>query len=509
MPTDNYASQSTSSNTTRSAPRGWLIWLSATGVAGVLLIGATVLAVVTIEAWRGFWPGPVEVFTTASGQQYRLEEGIRLLERDSRMIRDYPPNLTVIEHIPQALHFGYVEAVKGSHAVTESDADNTVKLNTAMRDVAESKRILQGLNRDLRALNDKIDALQTERKQLAQNTREEATAIEQQLDKLINLRREIAVREKMRWLGLQEQTLEFRQLDGQRITLPLLEVRHVYQPNQMTTGQRFGLYFTRLRAFLLGSSDVLMPQPGLVLIVLSTLAMILLMSILILPWAVGSAIYLNEYARHQRMISGLHWVIQNLDGVPAVVYGLFGLAFFVSHDGLVGAVSGLGVGLLWAALTVGLLVLPSIIMATHKSLEAVPRSSREASLALGATPWQTLVSVVLPQALPAIHIGFLKAFIKAAGTVVPLIILGLATAVASNPFRSDFPFLQLDEPFYHLGLYIFNAGFWSNAYTLGQSRAYLLAFTFLFLIFLVAAVIITLQQRACRQSHKGMANIRL
>jgi phosphate transport system permease protein len=150
------------------------------------------------------------------------------------------------------------------------------------------------------------------------------------------------------------------------------------------------------------------------------------------PIGVASAVYLQEYARPGRTIRVIRLGINNLAGVPSVVFGLFGLAFFVIYLKM-------GVSILAGALTLGAMTLPVIIGASEEALRAVPQSYREASLALGASRWQTIYKVVLPAALPGILTGAILGVSRAAGETAPIM---FTAAVFSTP---DLPSSIFDE----------------------------------------------------------------
>jgi phosphate transport system permease protein len=158
-------------------------------------------------------------------------------------------------------------------------------------------------------------------------------------------------------------------------------------------------------------------------------------ALFIVPVGVATAIYLEEYADPDRWWNRLIELnIQNLAAVPSIVYGILGLAFLVR-----GPLS-LGPVVMAGGLTLGLLVLPMVIIAGREALRAVPSSIREGSLALGATQWQTIWRQVLPAAIPGIATGVILALSRAIGETAPLIVVGAATVIAFNPngLGSDF-----------------------------------------------------------------------
>ncbi len=148
------------------------------------------------------------------------------------------------------------------------------------------------------------------------------------------------------------------------------------------------------------------------------------------PLGIGTAIYLNEYARQGRWVQLVRMGIVNLAGVPSVVYGLFGLAFFVIWMGM-------GVSLLAGSLTLGAFILPLIIGAAEGSLQAIPQTYREASLALGASRWQTVFRVVLPSALPSMLTGLILGISRAAGETAPIMFTAAVFSTSRLP-RSIF-----------------------------------------------------------------------
>jgi phosphate transport system permease protein len=163
--------------------------------------------------------------------------------------------------------------------------------------------------------------------------------------------------------------------------------------------------------------------------------------------------------------------VSNLAGVPSIVFGVFGLGFFIYFIGgnvdklffreaLPSPTFGTG-GILWASLTLALLTVPVVVVATEEGLSAVPKSIREGSYALGATKFETLWRVVIPQATPGILTGAILAMARAAGEVAPLMITGVVKLAPTLPIDSHFPFLHLERKFMHLGFHIYDVGFQS------------------------------------------------
>ncbi|NOR05535.1 MAG: phosphate ABC transporter permease PstA [Deltaproteobacteria bacterium] len=169
-----------------------------------------------------------------------------------------------------------------------------------------------------------------------------------------------------------------------------------------------------------------MTKGGILPCIVGTLCLSLGAILVALPIGVASAIYLNEYARPGRLLRAIRVGINNLAGVPSVVFGLFGLAFFVVWLKM-------GVSILAGSLTLGVLTLPVIIGASEEALRSVPDTYREASLGLGATKWQTIYKVVLPAALPGILTGAILGISRAAGETAPIMFTAAVFYTPSLP----------------------------------------------------------------------------
>jgi phosphate transport system permease protein len=209
--------------------------------------------------------------------------------------------------------------------------------------------------------------------------------------------------------------------------------------------------------------------------IFGTLVMTVFMSLLVTPVGVIAAIYLKEYAKDGTVLRVVRICVNNLAGVPSIVFGVFGLGFFVyvlggTIDQLFFSdqlkynnntpVFGTG-GLLWCSLTLALMTLPVVIVATEEALSAVPRGMREASLAAGASKWQTIRDILLPASAPGILTGVILAMARGAGEVAPLMIVGVVKLAPTLPIDGLAPFLHLDRKFMHLGFHIYDLGFQS------------------------------------------------
>jgi len=209
--------------------------------------------------------------------------------------------------------------------------------------------------------------------------------------------------------------------------------------------------------FLFANPEQGMTAGGIFPAIFGTCALVFLMIIAVLPVGVLAAVYLHEYARSSSPLTKLvRFAVNNLAGVPSIVFGLFGLGFFVQFLGRgMDRAMGLDVvfgqpAILWAALTLALLNLPVVIVATEEALRAVPRTAREGALALGATRWQMVRHVVLPQALPGVLTGAILSVSRGAGEVAPILFTGAAYYLPYLPTSPTDQFMELGYHVYVL-----------------------------------------------------------
>jgi phosphate transport system permease protein len=236
-----------------------------------------------------------------------------------------------------------------------------------------------------------------------------------------------------------------------------------------------------------------------------TAVMTLIMTVAVMPVGVLTAVYLHEYASPRSPVAGLVRIaVTNLAGVPSIVFGLFGLGFFIQFVGgsLDRALSPPGElyygrpALLWAALTLAVLTLPVVIVATEEALRAVPREHRDASLALGATRSQTLARVVLPQALPGILTGAILAVARGAGEVAPILFTGVAYFLPELPG-------SVWSQFMHLGYHTYVLATQSPDIEATRPLLYATVFVLLTLTFALNLVAIAIRTRTRRKAAAG------
>lgn len=276
-------------------------------------------------------------------------------------------------------------------------------------------------------------------------------------------------------VALQQQfnrdSITVRTADGREQEITLGKVVRAFQPNAMSTPQKLMFYFAKLWEFVSDEPREANTEGGVFPAIFGTVLMTLIMAVIVTPFGVIAAVYLREYAKQGLLTRIIRIAVNNLAGVPSIVYGVFGLGFFVyvlggSLDRLFypeaapAPVFGTP-GLMWASLTLAILTLPVVIVATEEGLARIPRMIREGSLALGATKSETLWKVVLPMASPAMMTGLILAVARAAGEVAPLMLVGVVKLAPNLPLNGNYPYLHLDQKIMHLGFHIYDVGFQS------------------------------------------------
>jgi phosphate transport system permease protein len=302
-------------------------------------------------------------------------------------------------------------------------------------------------------------------------------------------------------------------MDGSEHEMPVAKIVHAYRANAMSVPQKMGFYFTKLWEFLSDEPREANTEGGVFPAIFGTVMMVLLMTVLVTPFGVVAAVYLREYASQGWVTRIIRIAVNNLAGVPSIVYGVFGLGFFIYFLGsgidqaffpeaLPSPTFGTG-GLMWASITLALLTVPVVIVATEEGLSRIPRNVREGSLALGATKAETLWRVVLPMASPAIMTGVILAVARAAGEVAPLMLVGVVKLAPSLPLDGNYPYIHLDQKFMHLGFHIYDVGFQSPNVEAARPLVYATALLLVVVIALLNLSAVTIRNHL-REKYKSL-----
>jgi phosphate transport system permease protein len=303
------------------------------------------------------------------------------------------------------------------------------------------------------------------------------------------------------------------EIGGRTKETELSQIVRFFAPNTLDLWESIGIYLSRWAEFLTDEPREANTQGGVLPAIFGTVAMTLIMVVVVAPFGVITALYLREYARQGRIVSTVRIAVNNLAGVPSIVYGVFGLGFFAYTMGttidqlffperLPSPTFGTG-GILWSSLTLALLTVPVVIVASEEALAAVPRSMREGSLACGASKWQTIRYVVLPKAMPGIMTGLILAMARGAGEVAPLMLVGVVKLAPNLPIDGFFPFLHLERSFMHLGFHIFDVGFQSRNSEAGKPMVFVTTLLLLALIVVMNSTAIYIRNRLKRKYATG------
>ncbi len=297
--------------------------------------------------------------------------------------------------------------------------------------------------------------------------------------------------------------------DGRRIDLRLAEAVRAFPPNQLGFGSRVRTYLGRWGEFLFDEPRDANMEGGVWPAIFGTFVMTVLMSVAVVPFGVLAALYLREYAKAGTMISVIRIAINNLAGVPSIVFGVFGVGFFcylvggtideVFFQARLPAPTYGTPGILWASLTLALLTLPVVIVATEEALAAVPGSMREGSYACGASKWQTIKRIVLPRAMPGIMTGMILSMARGAGEVAPLMLVGAVKLAPELPVDGYFPYIHPYRSFMHLGFHIFDLGFQSRNAEAAKPMVFTTTLLLIGIVFFLNIVAVLLRNRLRRK----------
>ena len=290
------------------------------------------------------------------------------------------------------------------------------------------------------------------------------------------------------------------------------QIIRALRPNEMGVWEKSWLYLVNVWSALSTEPREANTEGGIFPAIFGTVLMVIIMSLAVVPFGVLAALYLREYARQGVMVRLVRIAVNNLAGVPSIVFGVFGLGFFIYAIGgtldtlffperLPTPTFGTG-GILWASLTLALLTVPVVIVSTEEGLAAVPREFREGSLALGATKLETMLKVVIPSALPGILTGLILAMARAAGEVAPLMLTGVVKLAPALPIDGSWPFFHFDRKFMHLGFHIYDVGFQSPNVEAAKPMVYITTLVLITVVILLNLTAVVLRNHL-RKKYAG------
>lgn len=461
--------------------------------------------------------GNVSRYLVKTGNRDILGSDFRWLYDIDLVNKERPENLMVLERIEWGNFYGYLKAVYENDQLIASDENAWPEFIQRLdRTIDIREQILQLEQGDIGAINYELERLRLKERRLQLDDKLSAA----ESNKIENRRKEL----KLEYEVLLKQTKKLYQqinrdsiratvMDGSEVTVPLEKIVKAWQPNQMSVINKLGFYVHSLWSFITDDPREANTEGGIFPAIFGTVMMVILMAILVTPLGVIAAVYLREYAKQGALIRIIRIAVNNLAGVPSIVYGVFGLGFFVYFLG--GNIDALFFpealpsptfgtpGLMWSSLTLALLTLPVVIVATEEGLSRIPKSLREGSLGLGATKAETLWRVVLPMASPAIMTGLILAVARAAGEVAPLMLVGVVKLAPSLPLDGNFPFMHLDRKFMHLGFHIYDVGFQSPNVEAARPLVYATSFLLVVVIVTLNLTAINLRNRL-REKYRAL-----
>jgi phosphate transport system permease protein len=495
-----------------------LIWFTGSALAACLLMIGGLIIVILTNGLGFFWPAPLTQVTLADGtvflgemanrepipnpgqadhlQKHRLQLKVgnrdllgfdfKWIDEDTIVKRERPLGVFLVERreygpllgTPVVLKRGEQELARGPQAVGQA-------LPALLKQAERDRDTIRHIEKDqIGEINYRIEKARLNKRPVDPALEKEYQARQEELAKVVE--------------GAAASIVTFRTADGTEKELRTLDVYRAYAANELGWFRRAGIYMGRLWTFIADDPRESNTEGGIFPAIFGTVMMVLIMSMMVVPLGVLAALYLREYAKQGLMVRTVRIAVNNLAGVPSIVFGVFGLGFFVYFMGgtidrlffsasLPAPTFGTG-GILWASLTLALLTVPVVIVASEEALAAVPRSMREASLAMGATKFQTILRVVLPAAAPGILTGLILAMARGAGEVAPLMLTGVVKLAPELPLDGFFPFLHLDRKFMHLGFHIYDVGFQSPNVEAAKPMVYT---TTVFLLLIVVALNLT------------------
>ncbi len=394
---------------------------------------------------------------------------------DNMSATQAPEHAIAIERREWGNFYGYLKAVKENGNIV-AEADNTdaaltPRLQRALNLYSEIHRIEKD---DIGAINYAMERLRLNQRRLelrGKTTPEALAEIEKERTERQAAYADLQKTLTERYTAINRDSISVQTASGQTLEIPLAKIVRVYYPNAMTTLDKSLFYIAKVWEFVSDEPREANTEGGIFPAIFGTVMMVLIMSVMVTPFGVIAAVYLREYAKQGALTRTIRIAVNNLAGVPSIVYGVFGLGFFVYFLGgnldqlfypeaLPSPTFGTP-GILWSSLTLAILTVPVVIVATEEGLSRIPKSIREGSLALGATKAETLWRTVLPMASPAMMTGLILAVARAAGEVAPLMLVGVVKLAPSLPLDTNSPFLHLDRKFMHLGFHIYDVGFQS------------------------------------------------
>lgn len=541
------------------------VWLSASAVAISVVLVLGLLGIIASRGLVHFWPATLQEYTYNAEQDLHIQvlgeqvqreqvtaeqirnsgvavpQGIDLLDRQLIKVGnrdvygsdfrwalenqlsnlDYPTHATTFERREQGNFYGFILGIKENGQFIGQQEKGSNQLWSAVEERINQTHLIHKKIQTLEKgaigdINYQLEQLRLDERRLelkGEDTPEKLAEL--QVKKAAQQAKYALLETELRTLyrSLETSSLQVITADGQNKDIKFSQIVRAYQPNAMNIWQKISHYFSKLWEFMSEDPREANTEGGIFPAIFGTVMMVLIMSLVVTPFGVITAVYLREYARQGFVTRVIRIAVNNLASVPSIVYGVFGLGFFVYFIG--GNLDRIFYpeafpsptfgtpGLLWASLTLALLTLPVVIVATEEGLSRIPRSVREGSLALGATKLETLWRVVIPMASPAMMTGVILAVARAAGEVAPLMLVGVVKLAPNLPVDMHAPFLHLERKFMHLGFHIYDVGFQSPNVEAARPLVYATALMLVLVIAVLNLTAITIRNRL-REKYRAL-----
>lgn len=513
------------------------VWLNAGAVSICVIMVAGLIGLIAVRGLGHFWPADIAVFdyyatpksevvkmmgervdeetvsrSRAGNPEYKGDtikrDLIKMGNRDVSGLdfrwilnagiknETYPEEAMVVERREWGNLYGYLTELNlNGEKISYSDQSWGL-FKDAIEKNAEIFNEIRHIEKDLiGAINYKMERLRLKQRGLELDEKDTPENIK----KLDNQRAELQAeyneftKELEKLYGiLNSSSFSAVTADGKEVTVGFGVIVNAFRPNAMNLFDKCIFYIHKLWEFLADEPREANTEGGIFPAIFGTVLMVMIMAVMVTPFGVVAAVYLREYATQGPITRLIRIAVNNLAGVPSVVYGVFGLGFFVYFLG--GNIDQLFFpeslpaptfgtpGLLWASLTLAILTVPVVIVSTEEGLSRVPRAIREGSLALGATKAETMWRTVLPMTASAMITGLILAVARAAGEVAPLMLVGVVKLAPSLALDGNAPFLHLDRKFMHLGFHIYDVGFQSPNVEAARPLVYATALLLVILI---------------------------
>lgn len=540
------------------------IWLTAAAVSISVVVVGALLSLIAVRGLGHFWPKAVmevnyavdlknpnntvrligeirEIESVPSTQvpeiktegewltRYLIKTGNRdhlgldfrwIWEAQLSQTPSYPENIIAVERREWGNFYGYLLAIKENGQIVNEGENAWTDLSERLKRVLTLHQETVHIEKfEIGKINYELEQLRLYQRRLELANAYDAVKqaeIAQDKTELEHSYRQLADTLVIRYQDMQRDSLVAQIMDGREVEIPLSKIVRVYQPNAMSLVEKSGFYLTKVGEFLWDDPREANTEGGIFPAIFGTVMMVFIMSIIVTPFGVIAAVYLREYAKQGFLTRTIRVAVNNLAGVPAVVYGVFGLGFFVYFIGgtldqifypeVLPAPTFGTPGLIWASLTLAILTVPVVIVSTEEGLSRIPSSIREGSLALGATKAETLWRTILPMASPAIMTGLILAIARAAGEVAPLMLVGVVKLAPSLVVDANYPFLHLERKFMHLGFHIYDVGFQSPNVEAARPLVYATALLLVAVIIILNLTAIAIRNHL-REKYKALETV--